>query len=243
VSKTAADLQTQLNLTGEGTQDRANAEKQILETEAQNYEAYADKLTTIDKRRNEQLKDSVNVALDAIRAPANLMASAGGPGAKLGKALLATADGVQRVSKNWKGLGQSAPDAIAAAGSVAAAFVDGEREKAAILAVTEAAAAIASGVTGDVAGAVGHGMAAALYGSVAAGITGGGGGAPAMTGAGAGAGAGAGGDDNAASGGKGQVVNVYFSKGFVVGTPQQVGVAVQGAIGSLKGTGMQSKGV
>lgn len=243
-ARVTAELTAQRDLTVEGSQDRANAETQILETQAQAYEAYAEKLTAVDEKRNQRLKDSVAMALDSIRAPAELMANAGGPGAKLGKALQATAEGVQRVSKNWKGMGQSAPDAISAVGAVAAAFIDGEREKAAILAVTEAAAAIASLVTENYVAAAGHGAAAVLYGSVAAGVVGGGGGAPsAGSGGGAGGGAAAAGGDNAASGGKGQVINVYFGKGFVVGTPQQVGVAVQGAIGSLKGSGMKAKGV
>lgn len=236
-----ADLGKQRDKTVEGSQDRANLEAQILEGQAAAYEAYNDKLTAADERRNQKLRESVATALDAIRAPAALLSSAGGPGAKLGKALEATAAGVQKVSRDWKGLGQSAPDAIGAAGEVAAAFVDGERQKAAILAVTEAAAAVAAGAAGNFVAAAGHGAAAVLYGSVAAGVLGGGAGAPAAAGGGPG---GAPANDNAAGGGGtggGQVVNVYFGKGFVVGTPQQVGVAVQGAVGSLRGTGMAAK--
>lgn len=239
------DLGAQRDKTVADSQDRANVEAQILEGQAAAYEAYSDKLTAVDERRNQRLRESVATALEAIKAPAALMASAGGPGAKLGKALEATAAGVQKVSRDWKGMQQSAPDAISAVGEVAAAFVDSERQKAAILAVTEAAAAIASLAAENYVAAAGHGAAAALYGSVAAGVLGGGAGA---AGGGGGSPGGAPASDSAATssagtGSGGQVVNVYFSKGFVVGTPQQVGVAVQGALGSLKGTGMKAKGI
>lgn len=237
------ELQAQRDLTAAGSEDRANVERQALELSAQAYEAYAERLNVVDERRNQRLRESVNTALDAIRAPAALMTSAGGPGAKLGKALEATANGVRQVSANWKGMQASAPDAISAAGAVAAAFVDGEREKAAILAVTETAAAIALAFTpGRQVEAAGHAAAAALYAGVAGGVIGG------SSSAGAGAGAGPSGppaEDRAAaggSGGGGQVVNVYFGKGFVVGTPQQVGVAVQGTLASLKGTGLKAAG-
>lgn len=239
------ELGAQRDKTVEGSQDRANVERQILEGQAEAYEAYNDKLTAADERRNQRLRESVATAMDAIRAPAALLSSAGGPGAKLGRALEATAAGVQKVSRDWKGMGASAPDAISAVGAVAAAFVDGEREKAAILAVTEAAAAIVAIATENYVAAAAHGAAAVLYGSVAAGVLGGGGGTAPSAGAGP---SGASASDSAAGGGGaggggGQVVNVYFGKGFVVGTPQQVGVAVQGAVGSLKGTGMKGKGI
>jgi hypothetical protein len=153
---------------------------------------------------------------------------------------------VRQVSANWKGMQASAPDAISAVGVVAAAFVDGERSKAAVLAVTEAAAAVASAAGQNYVAAAGHGVAAALYGSVAAGVLGGSS-APAAGAAPSGPPAsdraGAGGAGGGQGGGGGQVVNVYFSKGFVVGSPQQVGVAVQGAVGSLQGTGLKAKGV
>lgn len=240
----ARELEAQRDLTAAGSADRANVERQELELQAQAYEAYSERLNLVDERRNQRLRESVNTALDAIKAPAALLSSAGGPGAKLGKALEATANGIQKVSANWKGMGKSAPDAISAVGGVAAAFVDGEREKAAILAVTETAAAIVSGVTQDYVGAAGHAAAAVLYAAVAGGVMGG------SSSAGAGAGpsgppasdqSAAGGGDGSGSGG--QVVNVYFGKGFVVGTPQQVGVAVQGAMGSLKGTGLKAGGM
>lgn len=43
--------------------------------------------------------------------------------------------------------------------------------------------------------------------------------------------------------GGGGTVNVVLSRGFIVGTPAQVGKAVNGALGSLKGTGFGGKGV
>ena len=238
------ELEAQRELTAAGSEDRANVERQELELQAQAYEAYSERLNLVDERRNQRLSESVNTAMDAIKAPAALLSSAGGPGAKLGKALEATANGIQKVSANWKGMGKSAPDAISAVGSVAAAFVDGEREKAVILAVTETAAAIASAASQDYVGAAGHAAAAVLYAGVAGGVLGG------SSSSSAGAGAGPSGppasDQSAAGGGDGgggQVVNVYFGKGFVVGTPQQVGVAVQGAMGSLKGTGLKAGGM
>jgi len=243
VTRIDNELQGQLDKTVEGSADRANLERQQLEQQAQAYEAYQDRLNRADADRNARLRESVTQIAQAIQAPAALMTSSGGPGAKLGKALTAAAQGVQQVSQNWKGMKQSAPDAISAVGGVAAAFVDGEREKAAILAVTEAAAAVAS--YPNIPAMVAHGAAAVLYGSVAAGVIGGGGGAPSVPSVG---GAGAGGDGaiggGSGSGQGGQVVNLYFGKGFVVGTPQQVGVAVQGALGSLSGSGLaKAKGV
>jgi hypothetical protein len=240
------ELAAQRDLTAAGSEDRANVERQSLEAQAQAYEAYSERLNLVDQRRNQRLKESVNTALDAIRAPAELLTSAGGPSAKLGKALDATANGVRQVSANWKGMKASAPDAISAVGVVASAFVNNERRKAAVLAVTEAAAAVASLAGQNYVAAAGHGVAAALYGSVAAGVLGGSS-APAAGAAPSGPPAsdraGAGGAGGGQGGGGGQVVNVYFSKGFVVGSPQQVGVAVQGAVGSLQGTGLKAKGV
>jgi len=43
-------------------------------------------------------------------------------------------------------------------------------------------------------------------------------------------------------GGSTQAININFGQGFVVGTPQQVGKAIQGAVGSLHGTGMATQG-
>lgn len=241
VQRVNVELQAQLDQSAEGSQDRANLESQQLELQAQAYEAYQARLNQADQDRNRRLRESVAEIAQAIQAPAALITSSGGPGAKLGRAMQALAQGVQQVSANWKGMRQSAPDAISAVGGVAAAFVDGERQKAAILAVTEAAAAVAS--YPNIQAMVAHGAAAVLYGSVAAGAFGGGAGAPSVPSVG---GAGTGGDaalGGAGSGQGGQVVNVYFGKGFVVGTEQTVGMAVQGALGSLKGTGLRAKGV
>lgn len=243
VTRINAELQVELDKTVVGSQDRANLEAQQLELQAQTYEAYQARLNRADADRNARMRESVSQIAQAIQAPAALMTSAGGPGAKLGKALTAAAQGVQQVSQNWKGMKQSAPDAIGAVGGVAAAFVDGERQKAAILAVTEAAAAVAS--YPNIPAMVAHGAAAVLYGSVAAGVIGGGSGSPSVPNVG---GAGSGGSDTGLGGAGGteggRVINVYFGKGFVVGTPQQVGVAMQGALGSLNGSGLAKvKGV
>lgn len=235
------ELEAQRQQTSAGSTDRANVERRAQEAQLQAYEAYSEQLGAVDQRRNQRMRDNVNTALEAIRAPAALLTAAGGPGSKIGKALEATAAGVRQVSASWKGLAASAPNAITAAGEVAAAFVDGEREKAGIMAVTQTAAAIVAGVTGNPVQAAGHTAAAALYASVAAGVTGG---SPSTASTGGAGGGGAAAPDtgtgtSAGTGTGGQVVNVYFGKGFVVGTAQQVGVAVQGALGSLKGTGLQ----
>lgn len=241
VQKANDALQQGVASTVAGSEDRFAVEKINLEASAQAWQDYNDKLGQIDKQAQQRMRSAIEAAAEVIKIPAGLIAGSGGAGAKLGKALQTTADGVQQVSRNWKGMRASAPDAISAVGGVAAALVDGERQKAAILAVTEAAAAVAS--YPNVPAMLAHGAAAVLYGSVAAGVVGGGGGVPSVPSAGDLAGGGAG----AAGGGTGtggQVVNVYFGRGVVMGTPQQVGVAVQGAVGSLKGSGLKSaKGI
>ena len=245
VERINRDLGAALEQFAQGSTDRANVERQQLELQATAWESYNDRVNASDQRRQQAVVEGVRVISDAIRAPAALLSQGGGPGAKIGKALQVAADGVQQVSRNWKGLKASSGDAISAVGSVAAAFVDGEREKAAIMAVTETAAAIASFAAYDYVGGAGHAAAALLYGGIAGGVVGGGSSAAPSAGGGGGEGAGAnyGGGQGSGGGGGGGVVNVYFGKGFVVGTPQQVGVAVQGAVGSLKGSGLKAKGV
>ncbi|MBM5812798.1 MAG: hypothetical protein FJ191_12695 [Gammaproteobacteria bacterium] len=245
VDKVDKDFAAAQAKTKEGSQDRANAETLALAQSEAAWEAYNERIGQLDREARARLRENIAAVSEAIKAPAELLASSGGPGAKLFKALAATADGVSKVSRGWKEAGGNAPAVIGAVGQVAAAFVEGERQKAAILAITEAAAAVAS--YPNVPAMVAHGAAAVLYGAAAAGAIGGsgGGGAPSIPAAGdlvdraspAGGAAGAG-----ATGG-GNVVNVYFGRGFVVGTPQQVGVAVQGAMGSLKGSGLKAKGV
>jgi hypothetical protein len=237
-----ADLAGAQARTAAGSEERFTAERINLVRSEQAWRDYNDRVGAIDAAAAARFRESIAAAADAIKVPAAMLAGSGGAGAKIGKALQATAEGVASVSRGWKGMRQSAPDAISAVGGVVAAFVDGEKTKAGILAVTEAAAAVAS--YPNVPAMVAHGAAAVLYGSVAAGVVGGGGGAPSIPSAadlGAASGGGTAGGAGAGAGG-GQVVNVYFGRGFVVGTPQQVGSAVQGAVSSLKGSGLKVSG-
>ena len=247
LSRINAEIALQLDGTNAESEDRRNLEREQLEAHATAYESMQERLNQADARRNQRLRESISASMESIRAPAALLASSGGPSAKMGKALEATLAGVQRVSGGWKNMKDSSGDAISAVGGVAAAFVDGEREKAGILAITETAASIVEFANGNVVAAAGHAAAALLYGGVAGGVIGGSAGSGASA---AGSGGAVGGGDTGGGGGGGggeqggQVVNVYFGKGFVVGTPQQVGVAVQGALGSLNGTGLKrAKGV
>lgn len=221
-------------------------EREQLELQAQAWENYEDRVRASEERRKKRLRESIADSVDAIRAPAALLSGSSGFSAKLGKALDATASGVQKVAGNWKGLAQAAPDAIGAAGEVAAAFVDGEREKAGIMAVTEAAQAVALYFTpGRQAEAAGHAAAAVLYAGVAGGVIGGTGSSPSGgTGGGAAVGGGDSGTTGSGSGvGSGTTVNVYFGKGFVTGTPQQVGVGLQTALATVPATGIRAKGL
>lgn len=168
-------------------------------------------------------------------------------GGNVGQGLGALAGGVAEVAQSWKGLAGSAEGAISASGAVAAAFVSDEKSKAGILAATEGAAAIAAFASGNIAGGVGHTAAAAAYAGVAGGVFGGtgagsSGSAGSVSGASGGTLAGAGNSPSGASGG--QVVNIVLGKGFVIGTPAQVGKSIGKALGATKGTGFGSgKGV
>ena len=243
VGKIDAEFEQNRKETAEGTEGRANAEKLNLEQSEQAIRGYHDRVDEIEKAARARKREAIAAAADAIRIPAELLASSGGPGAKLLKALAATATGVAQVSRSWKEAGNNSPAIVGAVGQVAAAFVDGERQKAAILAITEAAAAVAS--YPNVPAMIAHGAAAVLYGAAAGGFIGGsGGGAPSVPSAGDLVDRASPADGAGGAGGGGNVVNVYFGRGFVVGTPQQVGAAVNGAVSSLKGTGLkQAKGV
>ena len=246
IERVNREIGAQIATTGAESEDRRNLERQELEAQAQAYEEYQARLNAADAAREARLRASVTSAVEAIRAPAAALVAGGGPGAKIGAATAALADGVAKVAANWKGLKGSAGDAISATGAVAAAFIDNERDKAFVLAATETAASVASFAAGDFVGGAGHAAAAALYGAVAGGAlaSGAGGASGGAGGVSAGGGAGAGGASGGASAPAegGRVVNIYLTKGFVVGTPQQVGVAVQSAMRSLAGTGLRAAG-
>jgi hypothetical protein len=126
----------------------------------------------------------------------------------------------------------------------AKAVEDGERRKAAILAVMAAAQAALEVASGNIPGAIAAGAAAALYGSIAGGIvsTSRSGAGVASAGSTTGGGAGLGttmADQATATAGN---VNINFGAGFVIGTTQQVGKAVAGSLKSLQTTGLAMAG-
>jgi len=174
------------------------------------------------------VKDQVAEKEDA-EARARVVAAAGQVGKVAGSlegdfaaAAGSAAGAVQKIAGSWQGLAKAAPDAISAAGGVATAFVDGERQKAGILAITEGAAALASIAIQDYPGAAAHGASAVLYGLAAGGVIGGAsGGAPAAPTASGGA---AGGFSAGASAGGGQQQdtggNTYIFSGITQTTAQ-----------------------
>ncbi len=190
-----------------------------------------------DKNYHDDLSKAADKASGAISA----VERAGG---KSGAALSSAAKSAQQLTKDWKGITAAGPDMISAAGGVAASFVDGEKEKAAIMAITEAAAAAASFATGNIPGGVGHATSAALYASVAGGLIGGGSSAAgAPSGASGGTSSNGSGNPFSPSGGGANsppVVNVYYG---VLGTQQQQGLMLQQAIAATKGTGYSGKGI
>mgnify|MGYP003646530566 FL=1 len=174
------------------------------------------------------VKDQVAEKADA-EARARMVAAAGQVAQVAGslegdfaQAAASAAGSVQKIAGSWQGLEKSSPDAIGAIGGVASAFVDGERQKAGILAITEGAAALASIAIQDYPGAAAHGASAVLYGLAAGGVIGGAsGGAPAAPTASGGA---AGGFSAGASAGGGQQQdtggNTYIFSGITQTTAQ-----------------------
>lgn len=134
------------------------------------------------KRENEkaaadlvaQQKETWN-KVNALVAPA-VAAFAGDSG--IGAALAQVVAQSQALAAQWKGEGVGAENIIGAVGSVASAVVEGEREKAAILALTSAAQAAVYFATGMIPQGVAATGAAALYAAAAGGLVGGGSSAP-----------------------------------------------------------------
>jgi hypothetical protein len=164
----------------------------------------------------------------------------GSVGGKFGAAAASAAASTAKITQSWKGLAGSSPDVISAIGGVAAATVEGERTKHAILAISETGAALASAAIGDMRGAAIHGAAAVVFGASAAGIIGGDSGA-ASTGGGGFADASAPAQKAAPGGGGGVTVVNNFNQPLV--TQQQIGRATLNAQRSLGRTGhAKSKG-
>lgn len=112
--------------------------------------------------------------LIAIAAPAAEAAQAvAGPNG-LGGALAEAAKQGSKLAASWSATEGNASGIIGAVGGVASAVVEGEKQKAAVLGVMEAAQAIALAfVPGKQAEAAAHGAAAVLYGGIASGLIGG----------------------------------------------------------------------
>ena len=122
----------------------------------------------------EAQRDSADAALSIVGAAAQAAQAYAGTGGLSG-AIAQAATSTQTLLKNWSSTESNASGIIGAVGAVTASVVDGERTKAGILAITEAAQAVALAVTpGMQVQAAGHAAAALLYGGVATGLIGGG---------------------------------------------------------------------
>lgn len=165
---------------------RARAlETQRIEVEAE-LAVSAVREAEVKRQRDEAAKAFADMKTRAqslidIAAPAAEAAQAiGGPNG-LGGALAAAAQQGRQLIGTWSDTESNASGIIGAVGNVAAAVVDGEKQKAAILGVMEGAQAIALAFTpGKQAEAAAHGAAALMYGAIAGGLIGGGS-APAAT--------------------------------------------------------------
>ena len=162
-----------------------NLEKQRLAALAEALQKFDDVEAQTAQRSLARKKESIGAALEqSVAGPAALLKTMGGASSKVADALSGVAGGAAQVARNWGDIGKAAPGAISAVGAVATAFVDSEREKAGVMAVMEAAAAIAAIAVEDYAGAAAHGAAAVLYGGIAAGAIGSTSSAPAAAGPG-----------------------------------------------------------
>ncbi len=177
----------------------------------------------------------------SLEAAANAANAAGTKGAQ---AVGNLAKHSAQLNKDWEqtkkaggGIVDMAPGMVEAAGSIAAGFVDGEKSKAGIMAITEFAAGWAS--YPNPVGMASHFTAAAIYGSIAGGIIGGGG--SSAPGGGGGSGGSSPFSPSGGSAGQGgHTINVIYG---VLGTKQQQGLAIQQAIAATRGTGFSGKGV
>ena len=152
----------------------------------------------------------------------------------------------QKVLTLRKEAADSAKDAkfaiASAAAQGAASLIESERASAGIMALMSAAEAWRNIGSGNIPGAIASGVAAAQYALVA------GTGRPTLPGTGGGASPDrptfTGARPTASTGAEpsgGGVVNVTFGKGFIIGSPQTVGQAINGAVQSLSGTGYGQK--
>jgi len=185
--------------------------------------AKKDALAETAKVQREALQKTIDTSADIVASAAQLVQSYQGE-AGLGSALVETTKQIKAVSAGWNDNKNKASGVIGAVGNVAAAFVDGEREKAAILAVMEGAQAVASVAVGDIPGAIAHGAAAALYGSVAGGLIGGG--ASTAPSAGGGGFAAGGATAGTGEGGGGGPATTVINFNAPLGTSYEIGKSV-----------------
>lgn len=214
----------------------------ITTAEAARLKALEDKRLAEDLKREEARKkaqeEQIKRAQEARKAtqdqisqftalvgPAAAAAEAiAGPGGVAGALAVAVKE-TDRLTSLWAGEKLGADAVIGAVGAVAAATVEGEREKAAILAITSAAQAAMFYATGNIPAGIAATAAAALYGAAAGGLIGGGASAPSGGGGGfaAAAGpAGGGGGGAVEMGGATTVINFNAP----LGTPYEIGKSV-----------------
>lgn len=191
--------------------------------------ANAKTLNELDKQATQKTLDQLSSAAQTVGKTTDVI------GGKAGKVIGSLASSVSSVTKNWKSFAESGADAISSAGQVAAAFVDGEKQKAAILAIMETAAAVVAFTTQNYVAGAGHTAAALLYAGVAGGAIGN---ASAAGGGGGGgfAEAAMGSTGGASNSGKPSTVVVNFNQPLA--TKQEIGKAIAGAMRSLSGTGV-----
>lgn len=166
--------------------------------------AYEETLEGIEDRRRAKRREDEERALAAINEQA---AAAGELGDVLGRAMgsfgvdglgdtVGALAGMREEFLALQAAGEGSAAAMAgalsagsdAAGSAMEALGLGVRETAGIQAAFEAAAAVAAGASGNIPGAIAHGVAAGMFGAVAAGAGGGGGSGGAVSAASAGGG-------------------------------------------------------
>lgn len=143
-----------------------NAVAAVRKTEAKRKKDVSDKEVADLKLRAQSLFDIVTPATEAARA-------IGGQNGLSG-ALASAVEQGRKLVNTWSDTESNASGIIGAVGNVAAAVVEGEKEKAAILGVMEAAQAIALAfVPGKQPEAAAHAAAALMYGGIATGLIGG----------------------------------------------------------------------
>lgn len=237
--------------------DAAAKQRQLAQAQlAAEQQALATKTTEAFARQATATSDAIDKQIASVEKIAGAALQAGGLG-DFGKGLAGIVGGAQKasvamdqfnaaaaagnieaMSKANDGLSAAIDGTITASGAAAAAFVDDEKTKAAILALTETAASVAAFATGNVAGGIAHGAAAAIYAGVAGGAIGGAANGTATGGATTGGGGTVSGQTGQTGGGGGGVTQVFnFNKGFVIGSAQEVGKGLNGTLNSVMGTG------